>query len=65
MYKKWVKIKSGFVEIDCMIKIFKGDKKDNVVLVKVWFDFWFIRVEGEWIFLMKILIVEVIVNDCE
>ena len=65
MHKKWVKIKSGSAEIDCITKILKGDKKDNVASVKVRSDFWFTKVEGERTPSMKTSIVEAIANDRE
>lgn len=65
MHKKWVKVKNGSAEMDCMTKILKGDKKDNVASVKVRSDFWFTRVEGERTPPMKAQIVEAIANDRE
>lgn len=47
MQKKFVKSKTGSPALDCMTKIIKGDKKDNVASIKVRSDFWFTRVEGE------------------
>lgn len=47
MHKKWVKTKSGDSLMDCVVKVVKGDKKDNVASIKVRGDFWLTRVEGE------------------
>lgn len=38
--KKFVKVKTGSPEEDCMVKIIKGDRKDCVASVKVRGDFW-------------------------
>lgn len=65
MQKKWVKIKSGSAEIDCMTKILKGDKKDNVAAVKVRSDFWFTKIDGERTPSIKTALVEEIANDRE
>lgn len=61
--KKWVKIKNGSAEIDCMTKILKGDRKDGVASVRVRGDFWFTRVDGERTPSMKTTIIEAIAND--
>lgn len=47
MQKKWVKTKSGDALMDCVVKVVKGDKKDNVASIKVRGDFWLTRVDGE------------------
>lgn len=47
MQKKWVKTKSGDALVDCVTKVVKGDKKDNVASIKVRGDFWLTKVEGE------------------
>lgn len=47
MHKKWVKTKSGDSLMDCVTKVVKGDKKDNVSSIKVRGDFWLTKVEGE------------------
>lgn len=47
MQKKWVKTKSGDSLMDCVTKVVKGDKKDNVASIKVRGDFWLTKVDGE------------------
>ena len=47
MFKKWVKSKTGSPLLDCVTKVVKGDKKDNVASIKVRGDFWLTKVEGE------------------
>lgn len=47
MYKKLVKIKSGEADLECLTKVLKGDRKDNVASVKVRSDFWYTKIEGE------------------
>lgn len=47
MQKKLVKSKTGSPALDCMVKIIKGDKKDNVASIKVRSDFWYTHVDGE------------------
>lgn len=47
MQKKWVKTKSGDALMDCVTKVVKGDKKDNVASIKVRGDFWLTRVGNE------------------
>jgi hypothetical protein len=47
MQKKWVKTKSGDALMDCVTKVIKGDKKDNVASIKVRGNFWLTRVDGE------------------
>lgn len=47
MFKKWVKSKTGSPLLDCVTKVVKGDKKDNVSSIKVRGDFWLTKVEGE------------------
>lgn len=40
MQKKLVKVKTKSPEMDCMVKILKGDRKDCVAAIKVRGDFW-------------------------
>ena len=47
MQKKFVKPKTGSPELDCMVKIIKGDRKDCVASIKVRSDFYHTIVEGE------------------
>lgn len=47
MQKKWVKTKSGDALLDCVTKVVKGDRKDNVASIKVRGDYWMTMVEGE------------------
>jgi hypothetical protein len=47
MQKKFVKTKTGDSLMDCVTKVVKGDKKDNVAAIKVRGDFWLTKVEGE------------------
>lgn len=47
MFKKWVTSKSGSPLMDKVIKVIKGDKKDNVASIKVRGDFHTSKVEGE------------------
>lgn len=47
MQKKWVKTKSGDSLLDCVTKVVKGDKKDNVASIKVRGDFWLTKIQGE------------------
>ena len=47
MQKKFVKAKTGSPALDCMMKVIKGDKKDNVAAITVRSDFWYTRVDGE------------------
>lgn len=47
MQKKFVKTKTGSPALDCMTKIIKGDKKDNVAAITVRSDFWYTKVDGE------------------
>lgn len=47
MQKKFVKPKTGSPELDCMVKIIKGDRKDCVASIKVRSDFYHTMVEGE------------------
>lgn len=47
MQKKWVKTKTGDSLLDCVTKVVKGDKKDNVASIKVRGDFWLTKVDGE------------------
>lgn len=47
MQKKWVKTKTGDALLDCVTKIVKGDKKDNVSGIKVRSDFYSTKVDGE------------------
>ncbi|WJJ54877.1 ribonuclease H [Acinetobacter phage AB1I1M-1] len=45
--KKFVKVKSGSPEEDCLTKVIKGDRKDCVASIKVCGNFWLVREEGE------------------
>lgn len=47
MQKKFVKTKSGDSLLDCVTKVVKGDRKDNVASIKVRGDYWLTMVEGE------------------
>lgn len=47
MQKKWVKVKSDSPEEDCLIKIIKGDRKDNVSSIKVRGNFYLTMNEGD------------------
>lgn len=47
MQKKLVKIKTGEADLECLTKVLKGDRKDNVASVKVRSDFWFTKLDGE------------------
>ncbi|ADG60140.1 rnh RNaseH ribonuclease [Acinetobacter phage Acj9] len=40
MQKKFVKVKTGSPEEDCLTKVMKGDRKDCVASIKVRGDFW-------------------------
>ena len=47
MQKEYVKTKSGDALMDCVTKVVKGDKKDNVSSIKVRGDFYYTHEEGE------------------
>lgn len=47
MQKKYVKTKSGDALLDCVTKVVKGDRKDNVASIKVRGNYWLTMVEGE------------------
>ena len=46
MQKKFVKVKTKSPEMDCMVKILKGDRKDCVAAIKVRGNFWLNYEEG-------------------
>ncbi|AFU63928.1 ribonuclease H [Salmonella phage STML-198] len=47
MQKKFVVCKTGDAELECLTKVLKGDRKDNIASVKVRSDFWYTKIDGE------------------